>query len=70
LGGSSDIRNLWPEPYASTLWNAHVKDALEDRLHEMVCNGTIDLHTAQREIASNWIAAYKKYFHAEKPLER
>jgi hypothetical protein len=70
LGGSDDIRNLWPEPYSSTVWNAHVKDALEDRLHEMVCDGTLDLGTAQHDIASNWIAAYKKYFHADKPIAR
>jgi len=70
LGGSGDIRNLWPQPYSSTVWNAHVKDALEDRLHEMVCNGTLNLETAQHDIASNWIAAYKKYFHADTPITR
>jgi hypothetical protein len=37
------------------------KDRLEDKLHELVCSGTLDLQTAQRAIASNWIAAYKKY---------
>ena len=68
LGGSSDVQNLWPEPYSSTDWGAHVKDALEDRLHQMVCKGTIDLATAQREMASDWISAYKKYFHTDKPL--
>lgn len=67
LGGSSDIQNLWPEPY-STTWSARVKDALEDRLHELVCSGTISLATAQQEIATNWIAAYKKYFKTEMPL--
>jgi hypothetical protein len=68
LGGTDDIRNLWPEPYSSTDWGAHVKDALEDRLHQMVCGGKIDLTTAQREMSGNWISAYKKYFHTEKPL--
>lgn len=68
LGGAEDIHNLWPEPYASTIWNAHVKDALEERLHEMVCAGTLDLSTAQSDIANDWIAAYKKYFHADRPL--
>ena len=68
LGGSEDIRNLWPQPYAGSPWNAYVKDALEDRLQEMVCNGQLDLGTAQREIAMNWIAAYKKYFHTRQPL--
>ena len=68
LGGSTDIQNLWPEPYASTSWNAHVKDDLENHLHEMVCQGKLPLATAQREIATDWIAAYKRYFHTETPL--
>ena len=68
LGGADDIRNLWPEPYSSTVWNAHVKDALEDRLHDMVCAGQLDLATAQRDIATDWISAYKKYFHTQSPL--
>ena len=68
LGGADDVQNLWPEPYSSTDWGAHVKDALEDRLHQMVCEGTIDLGTAQREMASDWISAYKKYFHTDRPL--
>jgi hypothetical protein len=68
LGGAEDIRNLWPEPYTARRWNAHVKDALEERLHEMVCGGELDLSTAQRDIATDWIAAYKKYFHTDRPL--
>lgn len=68
LGGVGDIRNLWPEPYGTRGWNARVKDDLEERLHELVCSGQLDLITAQREIATDWIAAYKKYFHTNKPL--
>ena len=68
LGGTEDIRNLWPEPYRARVWNAHVKDALEERLHEMVCSGQLDLSTAQHDIASDWISAYKKYFRTNKPL--
>jgi hypothetical protein len=60
LGGSNSIKNLWPESYR-TVWNARVKDRLENRLHELVCSGQLDLATAQREIATDWIAAYKKY---------
>jgi len=60
LGGSNRITNLWPEPYDIT-WNAHVKDRLENRLHEMVCAGQLDLATAQKAIATDWIAAYKRY---------
>jgi hypothetical protein len=69
LGGSDDIQNLWPEPYTATDWSAYVKDALEDRLHQMVCTGQLDLPTAQHEISTDWISAYKKYFHTEKPLQ-
>jgi anti-sigma factor RsiW len=68
LGGSDDVRNLWPEPHSNTVWNSYVKDQLEDRLHRMVCERRIGLDEAQREIAGNWIAAYKKYFHTEQPL--
>jgi hypothetical protein len=68
LGGTDDIRNLWPEPYATTEWNAHVKDELENRLQRLVCDGKLDLPTAQRDIATNWISAYQKYFRTDKPL--
>jgi hypothetical protein len=68
LGGTDDIRNLWPHSYFATVWNAHVKDALEDRLRDMVCEGAVDLATAQQELATNWIGAYKKYFHTDEPL--
>lgn len=61
LGGSNSIRNLWPESYRTQPWNARVKDRLENRLHELVCSGQLDLQTAQRAIASDWIEAYKKY---------
>jgi hypothetical protein len=61
LGGADDIRNLWPQPYESTIWNARLKDELEDRLHDLVCGGRLDLAEAQREISTDWIAAYKKY---------
>jgi hypothetical protein len=68
LGGSNSIRNLWPESYKTKPWNAHVKDAVENELHRRVCSGELDLKTAQREIATDWVAAYKKYFHTEVPL--
>jgi hypothetical protein len=61
LGGSNSIRNLWPQSTKTSPWNSYVKDALERKLHKLVCAGQLDLKTAQREIASNWIEAYKKY---------
>jgi hypothetical protein len=68
LGGATDIHNLWPEPYEHTVWNAHVKDQLEDRLRQLVCHGDLDLATAQHDISTDWIAAYRKYFHVDRPV--
>lgn len=68
LGGAEDLRNLWPQPRFNTTWNSFVKDQLEDHLHHMVCERQISLSEAQRDIATNWIAAYKKYFRTEAPL--
>jgi Putative zinc-finger len=68
LGGSDDRRNLWPERYSSERWNARVKDELELLLPKLVCAGTVPLATAQHDMATDWIAAYKKYFQTDRPL--
>ena len=69
LGGAPDARNLWPQRYGSRVWNAHVKDDLERLLPRMVCDQEIRLETAQREIARDWIAAYRTYFKTDAPLQ-
>jgi hypothetical protein len=61
LGCLNDIRNLWPQSYDTLPWNAHVKDALENRLHRMVCSHKLPLAEAQRALTTDWIAAYQKY---------
>jgi hypothetical protein len=61
LGGAEDLRNLWPQPSTPYTWNARKKDALEERLHQLVCEGQLDLETAQKAIATDWITAYEKY---------
>jgi hypothetical protein len=63
LGGSNDIANLYPEP-GSGVANYHVKDGLENRLHAIVCSGAMTLLAAQRGIATNWEALYRKVFGA------
>jgi hypothetical protein len=68
LGGAPDARNLWPQRYQARVWNAGVKDQLEDLLPRLVCRGRVDLRTAQREIANDWVAAYRKYFRTAAPL--
>lgn len=59
-GAPEDPRNLWPEPRESE-WGAEKKDQLEFVLYKMVCAHEISLADAQREIATDWIAAWKKY---------
>jgi hypothetical protein len=68
LGGAEDIHNLWPQPYAARTWNAYAKDALEERLHQLVCERELDLAVAQQDIARDWIAAYKKYVQTDGQL--
>ena len=63
LGGGDDASNLWPQPRRTIAptWNAEAKDRLEHRLCELVCSGQLDIGTAQQDIATDWIAAYRKY---------
>ena len=64
LGGSNDIANLFPEE-ATLPGNApgfHVKDKLENKLHDLVCSGAMTLSAVQHGIASDWQALYKQVF--------
>ena len=61
LGGSNDIKNLWPESFITQPLNAHVKDRLENTLHKLICTHQLSVQQAQQEIATNWIEAYEKY---------
>ena len=70
LGGSNSIRNLWPQSTKTAPWNSYVKDALERKLHKLVCADQLDLKTAQSEIASNWIEAYQKYVARSPPAPK
>ena len=61
LGGADVTANLWPECYAGQ-WNASMKDRLENRLHREVCAGRMTLEQARTEIATDWRAAYRRFF--------
>jgi hypothetical protein len=61
LGGSNSARNLFPQSFKLHPLNAHVKDELENKLHELICAGKLPIQTAQQEIAHDWITAYQKY---------
>jgi len=68
IGGSpekdSALENFWPERWhrmhRGEDVGARTKDGLERYLHRHVCRvGDIGLRRAQREIATDWYAAWK-----------
>lgn len=66
LGGSNDIKNLWPEPY-SPKPGAKEKDEVEDFLHRQVCSGKMSLLDAQKQIATNWYTVYQRIHGPQNP---
>jgi hypothetical protein len=68
LGGADDPSNLWAQPRRSIeeTWNAEAKDRLERLMCHMVCDGQIDIATAQEAFATDWIAAYHAYYEGKK----
>lgn len=60
LGGTNDPENLWPIGDSKDL-GASQKKALDEKLHQMVCSGSIELKAAQEEVRKNWVDAYKKH---------
>ena len=61
LGGSNAIANLFPER-ANARPGYHAKDSLEDKLHRLVCAGTMRLATARAGIARDWVVLYRRVF--------
>jgi hypothetical protein len=59
-GNPTSVKNLWPEP-RNVFWNASKKDALENKMHELVCGGSISLRAAQQVFMTNWIRGYQRY---------
>ena len=59
-GNPTDPKNLWPEPYHTTIpdGGAHDKDKVENYLHEQVCRGAMQLADAQKAIATDWYQIY------------
>lgn len=58
LGGSNDIKNLFPEA-ANPKPGFHEKDIVENYLHERVCSQRMTLEEAQQEIRTDWYKIYK-----------
>jgi hypothetical protein len=64
LGGSNDIANLFPEK-RDVSPGYKVKDKLENKLHDLVCDGKLALSSVRRRIASNWQTLYKDVYGVE-----
>lgn len=65
-GNPTNPKNLWPEPYDTKVsgktMGARQKDKVEDLLEKQVCDGTISLKEAQKQITSDWYKIYLAHF--------
>jgi len=65
VGGSNDIKNLWPEPYHLNVQGkdlgARTKDKIEDKLGALVRSGKMTGADARLLIAHDWTIAYIKF---------
>jgi len=64
LGGDpNDPANLWFQPnnHPNATSTRNAKDSLENTLKGLVCSGSLTLSAAQRDIATNWVAAAGRY---------
>lgn len=64
IGGSNDVRNLWPQYYEAAsgqkdYLGAREKDVVETHLHREVCAGTMTLDEAQDAIKM-WPELYRE----------
>jgi hypothetical protein len=64
LGGADEVKNLWPQAYGTSPWNASLKDKLENRLNKEMCSGRVSLKRARDMLVNDWRVTYKKYYGA------
>lgn len=69
LGGSNDLDNLWPQPYALK-YGARQKDVVENSLHRRACLGAITFAKARAILLSDWVGEYERIVHARKKRGR
>jgi len=67
LGGSNSIRNLWPNQPKFTL-ELLCERCSREETPQARTRRTIGSEIAQREIAFDWIEAYKKYVRETLPM--
>jgi hypothetical protein len=57
MGGADDPRNVWWQP----LKESRIKDRLEVFFDRAVCDGRVQLQTAQQALRDDWRAAFERY---------
>ena len=68
LGGTNDPDNLWPLPSNRGMGPGE-KNALDLKLHELVCAKSITLKAAQDAIKKDWVKAYAQYVQGVTPTK-
>jgi hypothetical protein len=63
LGGSNDIKTLWPQP-GKPIPGYNEKDILEDYYYKQVCAGKMSLQSAQEILSTNWIQGFVDAYEA------
>jgi hypothetical protein len=59
LGGSNDVRNLWPQDGPGPgIYNT--KDRVEERLNDAVCERRVTLDAARAAIVADWTTALQR----------
>lgn len=66
LGGSNSIKNLWPERGSIP----NLKDGVENKLHNLVCERKLRVRVARHVIARDWVTALHRYGHTGYVYER
>ena len=59
LGGAAVIENIWPAAVSGV--GFHEKEQLNYRMRLLVCQGSMPLGDAQKEIATDWYSLWVKY---------
>jgi len=59
LGGAPVTANLWPAAIRGV--GFYQKDQLDHIMHELVCQRSLTLAQAQRQVRLNWYATWLKY---------
>jgi hypothetical protein len=61
VGDSDDIANLFPEQlYVRPGYR--IKDKLENKLHALVCAGSMTLRSVRVRISTDWQALYERVY--------